>query len=102
MKKEKDYNFENNINGENKDIYENNVCRSIEPYLDALYFFTKIKEISNTFNQTKLNNISNPNLSKFKSINDFIDYFIKNNINENFDDDSQKKIWKNIFKKQST
>ena len=76
--------------GENKDIFENHICKSIEPYLEALSFFTKIKKISNAFSQKYLNNNSNPNLPYLKTINDFIDYFKENNIYTKDEDDPQK------------
>ena len=93
MKNELDEgNFETNIYGQNKDIIsENHVCKSIGPYLDALSFFTKIRTISNGFNQKYLSNYSNPNLPVFNSINEFIVFFKKNNIITNKEDNHQQK-----------
>ena len=92
-------NHETNIYEPNKDILENHACKSIEPYLDALSFFTKIETISNEFNQKYLNNNSNPNLPKFKSINEFIEFFIKNSIRTKNGDDPQKKTEKAYLRK---
>ena len=58
--------------------------QKIEPYLEALSFFTKIKSISNHFSQKYKQNNTNPNLPReYNSINDFIEDFIKDYISIN-------------------
>lgn len=54
--------------------------KELEPYLKALIFFAKIKFISKNFARNFKNNNTNPNLPNFKSIVEFINYFIENSI----------------------
>jgi len=77
-----------------KENEDNNEDESIKPYLNALTFFKKIKKIYKSFGEKFLNNNLNHNLSDIYSIEDFINYFKKNNINPQKDDDFQKKLEK--------
>lgn len=84
----------NNFNDENNsEIFEEKKeSQSLKPYIEALKFFTKIKIISNHFTEKYLKNNSNKNLPKgIKSIDKFINYFIKNNIYTLNGDDSKKR-----------
>ena len=83
---------ENNISNENKEIhynvnkvnYNNDYMQGIDPYIESLNFFTKIPEISKEFKSKYKENNRNPNLpSEFNSIDEFIQYFLENNILKN-------------------
>ena len=66
---------------ENIEVNDINDNQKIEPYLEALSFFTKIKSISNHFSQKYKQNNTNPNIPReYNSINDFIEDFIKDYI----------------------
>ena len=66
--------------------------KSIKPYLEALTIFTKIHKINNNFSSMYRSNNRNRNLpDHFNSLNDFINYFKKNNVLTQIGDDLQKK-----------
>ena len=69
----------------------------IYPYLEALSFFTSIKEITNNFVQKYKKNNRNPNLPlQFNSFKDFIDYFKEKNF---YDVNNQRKEQKELLVK---
>ena len=83
---------ENDISNENKEIhynvnkvnYNNDYMQGIDPYIESLNFFTKLPEISKEFKNKYKENNRNPNLpSEFNSIDEFIQYFLENNILKN-------------------